>query len=214
MLLLLLSACSGKPAAGDSAANTHDTATNSDTDTDSDTDSDTDADSDTDTDADSGAALADIRDTMTTTSEGCDTLGGDAVDGAREYFWGEYHLQSGTSWTGEESIYYYANATWKSHGGADCVVFWTMTGTDTPSDLSNCATCELGLSVSATVDTTTTTCPSSLYSGSDTWASDYALDLATDGTSTWYFTGSGHTMGTGYWVTGGANFLSASCAWF
>lgn len=204
-----LAGCSGGKDTADPGADADadaDTDSDSDADSDSDTDTDSDADTDADTDAD---VLADVRDEMVEDSEGCETLGGSVVDGAKEYFWGEYS-ESGGAWTGQEAIYYFANATWESHGGADCVVVWDMTATEIA-----CSGCELGLSVSATMNTTDTTCPSGMTQGDETFSEEYAIDEAGDGTSTWHFAESGSEFGAGYWVDGAANYLSeSSCAWF
>ena len=117
---------------------------------------------------------------------------------------------SGSAWVGQEAIYYYANTSWKSHGGADCMIVWDMTATQ-----GDCSGCDLGLTVSANLNTDQTTCPTPMYHGDETYSEDYAIDEAADGTSTWHFEASGAQFGTGYWVSGAANYLSdSSCAWF
>ena len=204
--LFILPGCSGKEG-GDDSSGDGDADTDTDTDTDSDSDTDTDADTDTDTDSD----LVDIRSEMVTTSEGCETLGSTLVDGAHEYCWGEYH-KSGSTWTGQEAIYYYANSTWKIHGGADCVEAWDTTATEIATGA--CSGCDLGLSVTATLNTTLTNCPDEMTSGDETFDAEYDVELADGGASSWYFAVSGTEFGAGYWISGGANYLSDSCAWF
>lgn len=200
------SADSGRPALDDSGS------ADTDTDTDTDADSDTDADADSDTDADADV-LPEVRDAMVRDAASCEELAGHPVDGAREYFWGEYQRTAGAAWTGTEAIYYFANATWVANGGADCAIVWNMTATE--ADPGACTTCALGLSVSATLDTTQTTCPSAMWSGDETFVEGYAIDQAADGTATWRFAESNNEFGAGYWVDGAASFLSdSSCVWF
>jgi hypothetical protein len=203
----------GAPANSDS-----DTDADSDADTDADSDADSDADTDTDTDADSDAdsdadILRDVREQMVPSSEGCEALSGTPTEGAREYFWGEYAQGSSSEWSGKEAIYYFANSTWKGNGGADCVIVWDTVATS--GGTGACSTCDLGLAVSANLNTAETTCPSAMWEGDEFFDEDYAVETAPDGTASWRFASSNNEFGTGFWTSGAANYLSeSSCVWF
>lgn len=215
--VLALGACSAKADGDDSDEADADTDTDADsdadTDTDTDADTDTDTDTDTDSDSDSDADLQDVREGIVEDAEGCQDLGGTVTSGAKEYFWGEYR-KSGASWSGQEAIYYFANDTWVSNGGADCVILWDMTATEI-ADAGACGDCELALAATATINESLTTCDYNMWRGDESFEGEYAVDLADNGTATWFFTGSGTEFGAGYWVDGGANYLSeSSCVWF
>ncbi len=216
---LLLAACTGEGGDSDTKQPPGDADADTDTDTDADADSDTDTDtdSDTDTDTDADADIADIRDEMVPTSAGCEELAGNLEDGAKEYFWGEYEDGSG-GWTGKEAIYYYANTTWISHGGADCMIVWDMTASE--GDTDACGSCELGLSVSAVLNESETTCPEAMWQGDESFSEDYAVDLGDSGASSFRFAETNSEFGIGYWIGAdttatAANYLSpSSCVWF
>jgi hypothetical protein len=212
--------CSGtkdSPADADADTDTDtdsDSDADTDTDTDTDSDADTDTDTDTDTDSDSDAdRLADVREQMLANSDACEELSGNPVAGAREYFWGEYDQGTSSEWAGKEAIYYFANTTWKASGGADCVIVWDTVATS--GGTGACSTCDLGLAVSANLNTSETTCPSAMWSGDEMFNEDYAIETAADGTASWRFASSNTEFGAGYWISGAANYLSdSSCVWF
>ena len=67
---------------------------------------------------------------------GCDNWQGNDIPGARGYFWGEYTVE-GTKVTGTERWYLFANPTWKTKGGGDCIVEWRVTGETAVLDLES-----------------------------------------------------------------------------
>lgn len=181
------------------------------------TSSDSAATSNTDTISDSAAGsgstndLPDLLD-RTFDASGCETLAGDPTAGAATWFWGQYIRQADGSWTGQERWIIKANSTWIDAGGTDCEADWTATANETPTGA--CSNCDLGLAVSATLQSNT--CPSGLSSQIDDFQVEYAIRFGTDGTATWYFADDAATpFASGYEVDGAVNFLTdQSCVWF
>jgi hypothetical protein len=150
---------------------------------------------------------------MSRNADGCEQVDGtDAAGGAR-YFWGEYLGTEEDGWSGTEAAYVFANTTWAGMGGADCVAYWVVTATAS-GNTGSCPTCDVGMDVTATYDRVNSTCPEAMYG--DDFSDSYAVDLATDGTASWYYAATAHDIGTGYWTDGvGMNFLSTrACVWF
>ncbi len=190
-----------------------DTDTDTDTDTDADTDTDSDTDADTDTDADSDAdPLPDARAAMTTDGTVCDGMGGGSVRGGKVWYWGEVAAGG----TGQEAWYVYVNTNWAAAGGADCVVLWEIEWADT--GVGACAACDLGVSVTAaSINVEGTTCGADAYTFYDPTDEAYAVDIAADGVSTWYFSASGTAFAEGYGEGEAANYLAdggCDVAWF
>jgi hypothetical protein len=140
----------------------------------------------------------------------CQQLSGDSLPGANSYYWGEYAGNADDGWSGQESFYVFMNDTSKSQGDADCIATWDVVAT--ASNVGKCPTCDVALSVSAKI--ASDTCPDGL-SGDTTFSTEYSVDLADDGSATWYFSSSGTYIGAGYWNKGGMNYLTdSSCRWF
>lgn len=154
--------------------------------------------------------LADIRDEMDRSAGDCQELQGDALPGANSYFWGEYEGNAAEGWFGTEKFYVFANDTLKDQGGEDCEVTWIVTAGQTPP--GSCSGCEVGLDVSATMDSST--CGDGMADEAN-FTITYAVDQLSDGTSRWFFASSGTDLGQGYWNEDGMNYLTdSSCRWF
>lgn len=127
---------------------------------------------------------------------GCEDVSGTALPGAAVYFLGAY-VDGDDGWEGREEVRVFANDTWAAGGGADCSVVWVLSASE--ADAGACGNCDLGLSVSAQLDLSATTCAKDLYEGEESWASSYAVDLTEDTTvSTWYYAETGTWLGAGY----------------
>jgi hypothetical protein len=145
---------------------------------------------------------------------GCDDVDGTAVPGGVSYFWGEFTF-SGTQVIGEEHWIIKANDTWIDSGevDGDCSVVWNAVGNT--RDPQACATCDLGLDVTASVDRDRSTCPAGLYVGDDILQESYDVFRGNDGSSVWYFSASGSQFASGQHNTGALNYISAGdCVWF
>jgi hypothetical protein len=205
--LLFAIACGEKD---DTQAPEGDTDADSDADTDADSDADSDADADADTDADADA-LPDL--TQDLDQEACEDGPGD--EGATTYWVGTYLWTDANNAAGNERWIWYATSEWEAVGGADCEVVWDVTATK--GGVGEGPDCEFSLSVRAEIDEDATTCPEEAWSvyADPTWTTVYDVDQQGSGIATWYFSGSGGLMGSGYWNETGQNFASnSSCVWF
>lgn len=155
------------------------------------------------------SGLPDLLETLDDT--GCETLEGNAVPGAVAWYWGEYLLND-ARYDGEERLVYYANQAWVEAGGGDCSITWQTLASDT--NPGACGTCDLGMSVTATLDAGQSDCPEGLMSDTE-WSEDYGLALSDSGTVEWFFAGSGSAFGSGYHNDSALNYLSEkTCVWF
>jgi hypothetical protein len=143
--------------------------------------------------------------------DGCETLEGREVAGAVAWYWGEY-LIDGDAFQGEERLIYFANDAWRDQGGADCAVVWQTDGTS--GSPGACGSCDMGMSVSAVLDTGQSDCPEGLL-GDEGWSEDYGLARSDDGTVSWYFAESGSRFAAGYYNDVALSYLSdKTCVWF
>lgn len=162
-----------------------------------------------------GSGLPSLTDDLDT--GGCEDWEGNQIPGSASYFYGEYEVtgtddEGANLWSGEERWLLFANSTWEDQGGGDCEVAWTATATET--EPSGCGSCEFGLEVTLTLDLVATTCDDDLSEGTEGDVT-YVVDVADDGTATWYYASSGNTVGVGYYEDGAVNFLSdKQCDWF
>ena len=202
----------GATEANDTGEDTHDD-TGDDTELDFDTAPDTDPDTHT---YDSGEVdpteLPNLSEGLAT--DACEEVPGyEDLAGATSYFVGTYaRIEDGT-WIGFETWLLYATSEWEASGGADCQVVWDVAGSETSPDA--CPGCELALSLSATVNAGSTTCPAALYSDDRTWSVSYDVDLQADEQVAVYFSSSGNLVGAGYGGSNAFTFVTdASCTWF
>lgn len=145
-------------------------------------------------------------------SDFCEGAGGyEDVAGATSFFVGTFVEEAG-AWSGEEIWLLYANPAWEAAGGADCRVTWAISAVETTP--GSCASCELALSISATLDPSSTDCSSELYSGDEDYDVDYDVDLAAERASV-YFSSSGNLLGQGYGGQSAFNYATEPvCLWF
>jgi hypothetical protein len=144
---------------------------------------------------------------------GCTDYEGTEIPGAVSYFYGEYTDQGDGTWTGEEEWLLTANPRWIELGGGDCVITWVSTAVE--GDAGSCGACDLGLSVSASIDMTRTTCPEDLYKGEENFEVGYGVVRQEGGGALWYYAASGSDLGTGAHVSGAAAFITdKACKWF
>ena len=162
-------------------------------------------------DGGSAEALPDLKSGRDLT--GCTDYEGTEIPGAVSYFYGEYTDQGGGAWAGKEEWLLTANPSWVDHGGGDCVITWITTATETSTGA--CGACDLGLSVSGSIDMTATTCPEDLYAGEQNFTVNYGIVRQEGGTSLWYYADTGKDLGSGAHVDGGVSFLTdKACKWF
>ena len=141
---------------------------------------------------------------------GCDNGPGGA--GAASYFVGEIRL-NGSNATGEERWLMYANSKWKTTGGQDCEVRWSMNGSKVP--VSKCAFCTTGISLINELDRGGSTCPKDMAKTNTGESIKYDVHLRDDGTATVYFAGSGRRLGDGVHKDGVIRYVTdMSCRWF
>lgn len=145
---------------------------------------------------------------------GCEDFDGVAIPGATGYFYGEYRATADPDvWEGVEQWILYSNAEWRTYGEDDCVVTWVATAARSDS-AGTCSTCAYGLTIEASLDIASTTCPEALYAGDEQFSAVYGVAVSGE-TSTWYFAQSGTQFATGFATEGAANFLSeGSCLYF
>ena len=100
-----------------------------------------------------------------------------------------------------------SNDTWAATDeGGDCEVVWTVVGNVTAPGA--CATCQIGLSLTASIDRGSTTCPQGVWAGEETMQESYNVYLGSDGSSIWYFGGSGTQFAVGELDGNAMNYLS------
>ena len=115
------------------------------------------------------------------------------VPGATGYWYGTFNLtgtSEGDQATGTEKWILLSNDTWTATDeGGDCEVVWTVVGNVTAPGA--CATCQMGLSLTASINRGATTCPQGVWAGEETMQESYNVYLGNDGSSIWYFGWSG-----------------------
>jgi hypothetical protein len=126
------------------------------------------------------------------------------------YFVGDYAIE-GNAWSGHE--WYVINPT--PDGVAlgftsGCEIVWDMTGAlrDTTGE---CDTCDIGVTVSATINADATTCSDAIIEamgGADGWSNDYAIDDLEDGTATWHFMSNASVFGAGSYSDSATGFIA------
>ncbi len=154
--------------------------------------------------------LKDIREEMARNADNCQELQGDALPGANSYFWGEYEGNEAEGWFGTEKFYVFVNDTLAEDGATDCEVTWVVTGGYTAP--AACSGCEVGMDVTATLDSST--CEQGMADDAN-FSVTYSVDQISGGDARWFFGSSGTELGTGYWNEKGMNYLTEpSCRWF
>jgi len=144
--------------------------------------------------------------------EGCDDVDGVSIEGASSYFYGEL-VRSDSVWTGSESWLLFSNPSWQAQGQGDCQIEWHLVADEVGTQ--GCDTCDLGLSVSASIDPADTSCPESLYSGLETFTVGYELERRADGSASWHFADSGEMLGEGHHADDALNYITShQCVWF
>jgi len=145
----------------------------------------------------------------------CDVQEATGVEavGATSFFYGMYKQEDGT-FKGYEEWHLFANDAWKEAGGGDCVMRWNVTGTE--SSPSICAGCDIALDVILTFDESCSDCPESLSETEQgSFNVRYEVLRDTDGTTRWFFGGSGNEFAQGLTNDEAMNFASdPSCRWF
>jgi len=162
--------------------------------------------------------LVDLKSALDASASGCQDVDGTPHPGAASYFYGELEPTEsedgeGPQWRGTEEWILFANDAWRDTGVSDCVVTWSVQAEEVAPGA--CAACDVSVAVAATVDIANTSCPEGLWEGVENYAETYDIRLDTDGTSTWFFGGSGTMMGTGSYVDFAMNYVTErSCVWF
>ena len=171
-------------------------------------------------DGTSDETIADGHGGLSDLTEGLDPSGCDvqestdtAIAGATSYFYGVFN-KTDAGYSGYELWLLYANETWRAQGQEDCVIRWNATAIETaPSDA---VAANLGLSVTLTLDTGASTCPSGPDEIGDLPPSgtvSYNIQVSGE-TTQWYFA-SGEPLGTGLKNDNAMNYISPkSCRWF
>ena len=129
-------------------------------------------------------------------------------EAATAYAWGEYII-NGSSITGTEKIYLLPTDAWENEVSSqpdweDCELVWAISAEEVDPTVGNYA-----LSVTATFQAGQSTCPDfAIEMYDDDFTSTYNIELADDGTSTWYYASSGNQFGVGTHTATSLNFLS------
>ncbi len=217
--LPFLVACGGDASDKPVDTSTEDATDTSSLDTAGGTDTGDTSDSGADTAAEAAAleAALDLSGELQRDAGGCEDVSGTAVPGAAGYFVGRYLERTGgdmRGWSGTEQWVLFANAAWRSLGGMDCVVTWTVNAV--VAEAGACAACDYGMSVETSVDTARTTCPAELYAGDETFRTTYAVDTRDDGTAGIYYARSGTLLAErGVWNARGVGYRTErACKWF
>ena len=143
---------------------------------------------------------------------GCDNWQGNDIPGARGYFWAEYEVD-GSKVTGVERWYLFANPTWKTKGGGDCIVEWRVSGETAPTGA--CGDCDAGIKGLGIINQSTTTCLDGLWKKENNANYGYDIKRSADGSATWYFSKSGKRVADGYHSGNKLTFVSdPKCNWF
>jgi hypothetical protein len=129
-------------------------------------------------------------------------------EAATAYAWGAYDI-SGTVISGTEKIYFLPTDAWGNEGASqadwdDCELVWSVNAEQVESNLV-----DLSLSVSATFQEGMSTCPDfviEMYN--ENFTNTYNITKNSDGTSTWYYAGSGNEIGKGTFSDTEVTFLS------
>ncbi len=146
---------------------------------------------------------------------GCEDYDGTPIAGAASYFVGVYTLEDADtgSWSGTEQWLLFANETWVEAGGYDCTVTWYAQAVE--GSTGSCAACDLGLSVSLTVDESRTDCPDGLWESEANGDVNYGVIRGSGGESQWYFADSGTWFASGEYTDTALSFITEkSCDWF
>ncbi len=147
-------------------------------------------------------------------TDGCADVDGIPVEGATSYFYGELAQESlNGSWSGSETWLLFSNPSWKATGQDDCQIVWSILADEVSP--STCSQCDIGLLVQANLIAGETSCPESLYAGLEEFSVGYEISREDDGSSLWFFTDSGDSLGSGHHAEGALNYLSVhQCVWF
>ena len=115
---------------------------------------------------------------------------------------------------GQEWLVYLANDGWAARGGQDCTIVWDMQAT-TEAGGGNCAICTWTLAVTARMNASLTSCPSSLTADIAQLNERYAVaELGGDAIEL-YFAQTGNYLSSGSLVEGRLEYLTdGSCSWF
>ena len=225
--LLALAACGPGDADStkDGVAGDADTDADADTDTDADTDADSDADADADSDADADTGAT--GDTAFTFWPGpgpdpyasfdaayCDGI---QLNDATAWFVGDFTLAAGAfSGTETAAVRWSPDLASTCGYATDCLVVWNVSGT--VGAPGGCATCDLSLDFTATIDPIASTCPAARLEdfGADVFSTSYDAKLNLDGTTELYFTASGTYLGAWYWSGAELTYVSdvALCRYY
>ena len=134
------------------------------------------------------------------------------VPGAERFFTGDFTI-TGEDITGVEKWVLFANEAWKDAAGAEnCEIVWNVVGRT--AETSNCAQCDIGLNMTATLDTQASTCIEGPEEGYELQQLAYDVFRKSDGTATWYFP-SGTILGEGFHSGDALNYATeGACIWF
>lgn len=148
-----------------------------------------------------------------TENPSCDGYDGTPIPGGTSYFAGAYTID-GTDVRGEERWIILSNDTWEAtEDGGDCEIIWTMIGST--QDPQSCAACDFGIAASGSVDRGRSTCPDEIYAGDENIQVSYSILRSESGDSTWYFSASGNSLGSGSWSDTSTDFVTeGECVFF
>ncbi len=152
----------------------------------------------------------------------CDN--GPGAEGADSYFVGSLAIGE-TAVEGTETWVVLANQKWIAKGGSDCELEWSVEGTKT-SEVGMCVDCDYAIKLSATPQSSSSTCPKELVSGRKSpsgemvggegtpWTETYAVKV--EGEQAWiYFAKSGRKLTTGSFNDGTLSYTTNhQCKWF
>lgn len=163
-------------------------------------------------DAPAAGSLPDLSQGLETGSCGK----GPGNEGADSHFVGTFQV-SGSQVSGTERWLLHANDKLQAsklwNAGSDCEVRWMLSGTTVPPQ--HCGDCDLGLSLTATVDLTGSTCPEDMVKREKSFQVRYDVRRGSDGVAHVYFAGSGKLLGQGYHQGGQLTYVSQhQCKWF
>jgi hypothetical protein len=153
----------------------------------------------------------------------CDN--GPGAAGADSYFVGKLAI-SDTEVKGTETWVLFANQKWKALEGADCELEWAIEGKK-GTDVGMCVDCDFSLSLSATPQAASSSCPEELVLGrkakhsdervggeAKPWTETYAVKVEGDKAYV-YFAESARKISTGTFTDGTLSYVTNhQCKWF
>lgn len=145
----------------------------------------------------------------------CAGYDGVEVTGATVYWYGEFDGNEDDGWVGIERSYHLANDAWEESGQGDCQITWRVTASQT-GDAGQCASCDYGITLQASLDTQQTDCPADLWSTEQSYSVTYGVFEAGGGEVAFYFAESGNFWSDGLISSDGdLRYLRDSvCRWY